>query len=190
MLKKIKKFFIRLIADIYINKKPFFILYKPNFHKLKGHEIRYILKNIKKGDILLRSFHGYLNTVLTPGFWSHAALYIGNDTVIHAVGAGVIKEDILDFCRCDDIAILRIKNVSIENVKTAIVTAQDIVEKNIQYDFEFESGDDELYCTELVDMCYDNIFKNYYKSIFGNIVLTPDAIHDSPIIHKIITFKH
>ena len=190
MLKNIKKFFIKLTADIYLSKKPLFILYKPRLHKLKGHEIRVILKNLKKGDILLRRFHGFLNTVLTPGFWGHAALYIGGDKVVHALSQGVVKEDLLDFCRCDDIAIVRVKKMKNDNIKRALNIAENMVNSNTEYDFDFESGDNEVYCTELVDECYNGIFKGYYSKVLGTIALTPDAIFNSDIVDRIIIFKH
>lgn len=190
MIKKIKQFFIKLTADIYLSKKPFFLLYKPELHKLKGHEIRVIINTLKKGDILLRRYHGYLNTKLTPGFWGHAALYIGNDTVIHALSCGVVKEDILDFCRCDDIAIVRVRKATNNDIQDVVFTAKEMVRNKVKYDFDFESGDDEVYCTELIDDCYNGIFKGCYSKILSITALTPDAIYNSDKVVRIISFKH
>ena len=93
------KFIIKSTGSLYLHKWPFWIVFRPSHHKVKGHEVRNIIDNLKKGDVLLRRYDGYLNTMFTPGFWGHAGLYIGDDRVIHAVGEGVIEEDILDFCR-------------------------------------------------------------------------------------------
>ncbi len=44
--------------------------------------------SLKKGDILLHKSDSLIS-YLIPGPWSHAALYIGNDTVIESTSAGV-----------------------------------------------------------------------------------------------------
>jgi len=181
---------IKLSGHIYLSKKPLFLLYKPKFHKLKGSEIRTILNTLKNGDILLRRYHGYLNTILTPGYWGHAALYVGRNKVIHAVSQGVVKEDILDFCRCDDIALIRIKDASRDHIKNAITKANQMEKEGLEYDYEFESGDREVYCTELIDVAYGNIFDKDYVKKWGKNVILPDKVYDSRRVEKVLAFKH
>ena len=62
----------------------------------------------------------------------------------------MISEDVINFCRCDYIAVMRFKDGIVNNdeIFQAINTAIQLVGK--RYDFEFESNDDEFYCTELV----------------------------------------
>lgn len=43
------------------------------------------------------------------GDWSHGAIYAGDNKVIHAVAEGVSEVDLIDFCKCDRIAIFRPK---------------------------------------------------------------------------------
>lgn len=50
---------------------------------------------MQRGDILLRRYDGYVNTLFTPGFWGHAALCVSANDVIHAVGVGVVREDLM-----------------------------------------------------------------------------------------------
>ena len=101
---------INSTADIHISKYPMFVSYKPKFHKLNGTQIRDILNKLQPGDILLRSYDGYLNSILTPGFWSHSAIYMGENLVSHVVKAGLEIEDILNFCKTDHICVLRFKS--------------------------------------------------------------------------------
>ena len=180
---------IKLTGDIYIYRKPLFVMYKPEFHKLKGYEIRQILNNLKYGDILLRRFDGYLNTLLTPGFWGHASCYIGENKIIHAVAAGVVLEDILDFCRADSVCVLRNKNFDEVDFTERLNLMKGA--KHIDYDYEFERYDDQYYCTEVPNTLHKNIFDNLYQTMFGREVLIPDAIYnDSVNLDLIIQFKH
>ena len=180
---------IKLTGDIYIHKYPLFVTYKPHHHKVKGKEVREILNKIEPGDILLRRFDGYLNTICTPGFWGHAAIYIGKDIVIHSVKEGVIQEDILEFSRCDSLAILRyIGEKSVIN--DAIELAYQFEKQKFEYDYDLVRGNNKVYCTELVDSCYNGLFVDKYEKILGNEVLTPDNIFNSDKVRKILVIKH
>jgi len=188
---ELPKWMIQLTGRIYIASSPLWFQYKPQMHKVKGDEIRQIIDSIHDGDILLRRYDGYLNTFFTPGFWGHAAIYVGSNNVIHAIGEGVVKEDLLDFCRCDSVSILRTKNNNnIEFINNAIVTANELEIARTGYDYKFKSNNGTVYCTELVDVCYNSIFKDDFKIIAGNIILTPDGIRNSFQVDLIVEFKH
>ncbi|HWQ65765.1 MAG TPA: PKD domain-containing protein [Methanospirillum sp.] len=51
---------------------------------------------LQKGDILVHAASGLLSH-LTPGAWTHAAMYIGNDEVIEAIKPGVRKHRLKDY---------------------------------------------------------------------------------------------
>ncbi len=109
------------------------MVYRPQSFALKGREIREIQSLIKPGDILVRTFNQYLNNYFLPSTFKHVGLYLGevsenhlrqvakisnpNDfnpgkqRVIHAIGDEVILDDLLDFCRCDGLAIMRFPRV-------------------------------------------------------------------------------
>jgi uncharacterized protein YycO len=183
-------FLIKLTGDIYLHKFPFWCLYKPSLHKVKGHEVRKVIKVLKTGDILLRRYDGYLNTLFTPGFWSHAGLYVGKDQVIHAVGKGVIIEDILDFCRTDSVAVLRIKKIKNIEIKKALTIGRKYAKEHVEYDYRFKDGNGKVYCTELINECYNDLFNNDYSNQLGNNVLTPDGIFNSKNVIQILSVKH
>lgn len=187
---QVPKWLIKLVGNIYLTSKPMWIQYKPHHHKVKGRESRQVLNVIHDGDILLRRYDGYLNTFFTPGFWSHAGLYIGNNDIIHAIGIGVVQEDVLEFCRCDSVVVLRVKDISEDVISNAILTAKELEIARTDYDYKFKEKNGSVYCTELVDICYNNVFDKSYEKIAGNNILTPDGVFDSDKVEKIIEIKH
>jgi len=187
---KVPSWMIKFFSKIYFFKTPFFLIYNPHVHKVKGHECRQICNKIKVGDILLRRFDGYLSSRSVPGFWSHAGLYIGRHRVVHAIGKGVVNEDILDFMRTDHAVILRFKDKDDERTLKVIQRALELVEERVGYDYEFEDDNGMLYCTELINEVHDNIFRHEFKDIAGNNVINPDNIYECDILDNIIEFRH
>ncbi len=123
-----EKIFTQL-GNIKISKWPFFMIYRPRSFAIKGSHTREIMKLVKPGDILVRSFNGYLNNYFIPGTFHHVGFYLGEVTenhlkqlggvenptqfktgrqmVIHAIREQIYLEDLIDFCRCDGLAIIR-----------------------------------------------------------------------------------
>ena len=136
------------------------ILWGDSHYNLKGPHVREILDSLEPGDVLLRKYDHYLGSRLISGFWSHAAVYIGDNQVVHMLGDGITQEDILTFTRCDHMAILRCRDIPL--ISIAIEKANQQMTRNlpkpgerrVAYDYDFESGDDKFYCTEFVSFCY------------------------------------
>jgi len=53
-------------------------VWRPHTYLITPEQIRNIASRIKPGDILLERREWYLTNAGIPGFWTHAALYIGN----------------------------------------------------------------------------------------------------------------
>ena len=179
MWQKIKKWYYEIkknvtwfLGDIEIFAQPFWlILWGDHHYKIKGHHQRKVLALLKPGDVLLRKYDHYLGSRFIPGYWSHAAIYIGNDSVIHALGIGVVEEDILTFMRCDDIAILRQNDTKL--IDMSLFRADEQLGK--EYDFDFDkSGPEKFYCTELVNFCF--IYPKFSKEL-GKIIYPDDLLH-------------
>jgi len=121
-----------------------YLVENPQAYRISGHAINGILSHIQPGDILLRGYDGYVDGIMIrkasvcsqkkfePGWFTHAALYVGELTeqdrrhvpekmrhdaryfqpgaqmVIHAMAKGVHSQDLLTFCRCDYLTILRV----------------------------------------------------------------------------------
>ena len=147
---KIKQVMLDILGDIKVYRFPFFMVYDPSTFLIKGHQTRKAMDIIEPGCILLRGYSCYLDGFLIPGKFSHSAIYIGKNKVIHAVAEGVEEIDIIDFLRCDRMCILKPKDhiaaeYAIKKAKSFLGTP---------YDFNFKDGLDALYCHELTANCY------------------------------------
>jgi len=182
-------FILQFFGDSYLHKYPFWFIYKPHLHRVKGYEIRQILNEVQSGDILLTRHAGYLSSIFGPGYWGHAGIYVGENIMVEATGKGVKTIDILDFCRADGLTLLRTK-LSYTQQEAAARKATSLAQMGLEYDYEFESGDNEYYCTELVDYSYDNLFNSDYVAKYGHFVIEPDAMYKSNKVDQILTFKH
>ena len=155
LIYDLKAKFIKWFGDIKVYPYPMFILFKSDSYKINGNDARQILNKLEPGDILLRRFDHYLSGLMIYGYWTHAALYVGNNSVIHMLGNGICEEDILTFVRCDNIAIIRCNEI--ERIQVAIRRAKKQLEKGIKYDYDFDTDKpDKFYCTELINFCYKN----------------------------------
>ena len=159
--------FLTQFGSIKVFKFPMFIVYDPSYFKMDGVHVRKAIDVIKPGDVILRGYDNYLDSWFIDDElkYSHAAVYVGNNQVIHAVAEGVSKIDILDFMQCDRICIFRPSAFQEE----AIAKAEKFVENNVPYDFIFQKGDSALYCFELAAECYKklNVQKIKLKKFFG-----------------------
>lgn len=169
MWYKIKSSLLSFFSDIRIYPGGI-IIAGDSYYKLKGDETRQILNILKPGDVMLRRYSHYLGSVLIKGYFSHAAIYVGDDQVIHMLGSGINKEDILTFLRCDDICILRSINKDITDF--AVSKAYKFLAGGIEYDYDFDDKKpDKFYCTEFVDNIFNYPVKN---TVSKNNVILPD----------------
>lgn len=181
ILYKIKSEIISWFADIRFYKGGL-ILFGESHYQVKGEDVRLILDALKPGDVLLRKYDHYLGSQLISGYWSHAAIYVGDDQVIHMLGEGINKEDILTFTRCDDICILRPKD---EIIKTkAIENALAALDTKVEYDYDFDSVTSKrFYCTEFVDYIFNYPVRN---RIGCDRAILPDHFLECSIFEKVL----
>lgn len=207
LITYLRNSFLTLFGDIKVFKFPLFILYDPGSYKVKGNDVRKVIETVQKGDILIRGFSNYLDGYFIPGTFSHAGLYLGEthkgddpmpeviekrfhegkQTVIHAMAEGVFMEDVINFCRCDYLLILR-RNKRTEpqldleeDFDHIYYHAIKNLGKGYDFSFDFENSDD-LSCTELVYECAKHYLYHYNvkireKKVFGFIkkkLLIPD----------------
>jgi hypothetical protein len=90
---RIKEWFLRFFGDVKIFREQprwfvllnflatallkFNLLYDPRSYKVKGNDMRRVMKDIRPGDVLVRGFDNYVDGYFIPGFFSHAGLYLG-----------------------------------------------------------------------------------------------------------------
>lgn len=157
-----KKFFYKLwskfltvFGDIKIFKYPLWFVYDPDDFEITGNDVLEIMSFIQPGDVILRGYNKYCDGKFIPDplKYSHGAIYIGDNKVIHAVAEGVSETNIVDFTRCDRIAIFK----PASGQKRAIRKAREFLKKKTPYDFGFQRGVSSIYCFELCGECYDKL---------------------------------
>ena len=180
MLYKIKSAITGWFGDVKVYKYPFFILTGHTAYKIKGEKQREILNTIEPGDVLLRRYDHYLSGLMIPGYFTHSALYVGDDQIIHVIGSGICREDILTFMRCDNINVLRAKDAA--TIQAAIKNAWTQLGKDVGYDYDFDANSPELfYCTEFVDFCFDYPVRD---RVSDNFIL-PDDFLESDAFYSV-----
>lgn len=180
LFTKIYNTALKIFGDIKVFKFPFFLLYDPGSYLIKGDETREIMNILKPGDIVVRGYKNYLDGYFIPGFFSHVGLYLGNvpnedniqllpstqeqfyaegeQIVVHAMAEGVFMEDLLNFCRCDYLLILRSSRITQSNVNEVYNRA--LLRLGTPYDFRFDfSQYNNMSCTEFVYVCLGDILQ-------------------------------
>lgn len=154
-LYKLWSKFLTTFGEIKIFKFPMFLVYDPHYFSVGGEQVLDIISILEPGDIILRGYDNYLDGCFIPDplSFSHGALYIGNGKIIHAVAEGVSETNVIEFTRCDRIAIFRPKRYQ----KRAISRAKKFLKNKTPYDFGFNNSVSSLYCFELCGLCYDKL---------------------------------
>lgn len=132
---------------------------------------------IQPGDVIVTRHAKALTNLFFPGYWPHAALYVGTADqressgisvepdvaarwaddicVLEAKKDGVLLRPLRDTLAVDAFAIIR-PLLAAENVKTAIERA--ILHEGKMYNFDFDFfNSDRVVCTELVYRAYDGL---------------------------------
>ncbi len=187
---ELKAKFLTRFGSIKVFRFPMFIVYDPSYFDMSGKKIRDVLEILEPGDIILRGYRHYLDGFFIPGDYSHGAIYVGDNTIVHAVAAGVSEIDVVDFCMCDRIAILRPSKLQ----ASAIKCAKKFVKDNVPYDFGFSRDASALYCFELCAECYKklDVQPQRLKALFGLLkktVYTADSFFSNPNFKKIFEFN-
>ena len=173
---------LKLITDIRLYKWGI-ILTGDSTYEIKGPHLRELLNVIQPGDVLLRKYKHYIGNMIIPGYWAHAAIYVGANKTIHVRGDGILIEDILTFTRADDLMVLRCADN--ELINHAISEAYKYLEKGMVYDYKFDfDNPDAMSCTEFIDV----IFKHPKIERTFNKYILPDDLLNS--IFKVVWKKN
>jgi uncharacterized protein YycO len=139
--------------------------------------------------------------MLIPGFWGHAAIWIGNEQELKALGIwnhplvtkyhtpirqgqvivealrpGVTMNPLEHFLNIDDMAILRVRNLEFDADAKAAVILQALRQVGKAYDFNFDvETTDTIVCSELIYQVYTAIEWPTQKAL-GRTTISPDNI--------------
>lgn len=159
-----------------------------------------IISHLEAGDILLEKTPFRLTDKMIPGYWGHAAIWIGNEAELRALGIwdhsvvkkyhkeiqarrlvaeslreGTILSTMAHFLNVDDIAVLRNKKPlsDTQKAKLIIITLRQIGK---EYDFNFDvETTDKIVCSQLVYLAYTDM-KWPTDNILGRFTISPDNI--------------
>ncbi len=175
-----------------------------------------VSEHLQAGDILLEKTPFRLTDKLIPGYWGHAAVWLGTETelkelgiwdnplvarhreeirkgqlVIEALRSGVEMNTLQHFMNIDSIGVLRKPGLGREERARTILQALRQVGKPYDFNFDVESKE-RVYCSKLVYLCYSGIDWPTQKSL-GRTTFTPDdvavkATNDGPL--QLVTFYH
>lgn len=154
-VRKFLKPIIDWVSEIQLVPYPLWIVAGNTDDKVKAKDIRKILEYARGGDLIFRRQGRTLGTAIIPGHYSHVGVLSSPSTVIHALGEGVVEEDILDFMKTDAIGLMRVNNK--DYASAAVEFAKQAMGR--PYDYIFDSDDKRaLYCSELAMYCYPKVF--------------------------------
>jgi hypothetical protein len=187
LLKQLKAKVFTIFGDIRLYKYPLFLLYHPKGYKIKGSGFTKVADNIAAYDILLRRYDTYLDRIIIPGWWNHAAICEKADgafsSIVHATSAGVHQESLFDFMKTDHVCVLRpvfpVNHLEMQHDIKQIIGKE--------YDFDFNFGDASAFsCTEVISY----LFRNYQtgiesKKFLGQKIIPPDNIYNAPGFKRI-----
>lgn len=165
-----------------------FLLYYPKGYCVNGNKFEDVALNVQTYDVLLRKYDTYLDNVVIPGYWNHAAICsVGAGAyskVLHSTSDGVHEDSLFDFMKTDHVCLLRpVFRFDTDRMRSDI---REICGK--PYDFDFNFGDPSRFsCTEVINYLFrgfDNGIKE--EKFLGNLIVPPDNIYNSKGFKKII----
>jgi uncharacterized protein YycO len=107
------------------------------------------------GDVLVTRKEHSLTNYFLPGYWPHAALYLGDGRVVEALADGVRERSIDSPFAVDAIATIR-PRLTVDQIKEGLDRARCHVGKPYDFDFDFTRAD-RMVCTEVVYRSYEGI---------------------------------
>ena len=165
----------------------------------KKEVIREVKAKLQAGDILLEKTPFRLTDKLIPGYWGHAAVWIGGEAelkelglwdnplvvkyrkeigkgqlVVEALRSGVEMNTIEHFMNIDSIGVMRKQKATREERARIVIQALRQVGKPYDFNFDVESKE-RVYCSKLVYLTYSGVEWPTKKSV-GRTTFTPDDV--------------
>lgn len=168
-------------------------------------QIKVLQEHLRPGDIVLERRNWYMSNAALPGFWPHAALYVGSVGDMEKLGVlnhPVIRKHIVEICMVADSGRQRLiieavsegvvlmpathslhadyiavlrPRLTQEQIAKAIVRA--LEHKGKPYDFDFDFSDTEkIVCTQLVSEAYKGMIDFELVSVLGRDALPAGQI--------------
>lgn len=175
---------------------------------INSDQVELIKSLIQPGDIGLSFEKGRLTSWAVRGFYDHAVIVTDILTVMEAVGdkfidgknIGGVREVALDewLYKKDSVCILRpiYKNTFIKTDPNQRAAMSAIKYHGKSYDYQFKKNNENVYCSELVYLCYLEHDPDFMQHIDGEILPIHyyeqcfDSTRDDMFIKMIIEVKN
>ena len=161
---------------------------------------------LQSGDVIVTRHDFVASNLFLPGYWPHAALYIGSDIERDALGVeiadevaqrwvgkirtleaqkdGVLFRPLTETLDVDEVIVLR-PDLDKAGIAQGLARAVQHEGKGYNFDFDFFSSD-QLVCTEVIFRAYDGLGDLKFKLIerVGRLSLSAEDILDMAINKK------
>jgi uncharacterized protein YycO len=159
---------------------------------------------LQAGDVLLEKTPFRLTDSFIPGHWGHAAIWIGSEDELRALGlwehpvvvryhtqirqgrrvvealrSGVEMNTLAQFMNVDDLALLRHRSLDRQSKRRVILQALRQVGKAYDFNFDTQSSN-RIVCSELVYHAYGDVRWPTERKL-GRVVVSPDNIAQEAI---------
>lgn len=165
-----------------------------------------IISQLKPLDILLEKTPFRLTDKFIPGHWGHAAIWVGNEeqlkalgiwdhpavkpyqffikkghSIVEALRPGVQINTFSHFLDIDDLAVLRYNDELDEDTQRRyLINAFEQIGKEYDFNFDVET-DKKIVCSELVYVVYDDMVWQTDKAM-GRYTISPDNVANKVVI--------
>jgi len=161
--------------------------------------LNYIKKHLRAGDIFLEKTPFLVTDSVIPGYWGHAAVYVGtekelkalgiwnhpvvkkyhkkiraNKRIVEALRVGVQINSLKKFLDVDSFASLRVQNETKEQRAKRVVRTFRQLGKKYDFNFDIESSN-RVMCSELVYITTTNV-KWKTDTLLGVYTISPDHV--------------
>lgn len=179
VLLRIKNWIHRQLLEVTVSLSKFVSQIHAPFTRqhLTSIDYRLIRSFKQKGIVLVARQEGEMSNLFIPDFWSHVAIYDGEETVIEATTHGVKKTDILDFVMAKDFIAAFMPTFCDSNTRAI---AWNVAEGFIgsPYDFSFAAGNRAFYCSELLYEAFNQAMEGKspvkMRELLGVQTVTPE----------------
>ena len=133
-----------------------------------------LMPYLQKWDIVFQKSPGRMTDNFIPGYFGHAAIYMGDSLFAEGIQDGVTTTDPVHFAEGGSFLVIRLKNISEEKEKRIRQLVNGQIGK--KYDFNFNvNSPARLFCAELVYFVYEDIDWKTERTA-GVITISPDDL--------------
>ena len=140
-----------------------------------------LLHTLRPGDVFITRHDDALSNWFLPGFWPHAALYLGDGQTLEAKKDGVLVRHIQETLHVDALVVLR-PPVPEDRLPSVISRAMQHAGKPYDFLFDFRTAD-RLACTEVIYRTYHGIDAIHFHlaEVGGRLCLPAEVFLDQAL---------